>query len=60
MTNRPERPHQHDSTETLKSALARASTDAQSYAQTGPKQHEDICHTLADEYLDELRIRGEL
>jgi hypothetical protein len=57
---RPERPHETTPTAILKDALARTSTDAQRYAQTGPKAHEDICHLLADEYLDELRERGEL
>jgi hypothetical protein len=60
MSNRPDRPHQYDSTATLKAALARTSADAQHYAQTGPKKYEDICHTLADEYLTELQQRGEL
>lgn len=60
MTNRPERPHELVPTPLLKGALARTSTDAKRYAQTGPKAHEDICHLLADEYLDELRTRGEL
>jgi hypothetical protein len=58
--SRPERPHETTPTPILKGALARTSTDAQRYAQTGPKTHEDICHLLADEYLDELRERGEL
>ncbi|MDX3035206.1 hypothetical protein [Streptomyces scabiei] len=57
---RPDRPHRHDSTETLKAALTQTSTDASRYAMTGPKQHEDICHQLADEYLTELQHRGEL
>lgn len=57
---RPDRPHRHDTTETLKAAIARTSTDAQHYAQTSPKRHEDICHQLADEYLTELQHRGEL
>lgn len=56
----PERPHEFVPTPLLKGALARSSKDAQRYAQTGPKEWEDICHLLADEYLDELRIRGEL
>jgi hypothetical protein len=60
MTNRPQRPHQHDTTDTLKAALARTSADAKRYAQTGPKKYEDICHLLADEYLTELQQRGEL
>ncbi|MFJ3699565.1 hypothetical protein ACIPW9_36485 [Streptomyces sp. NPDC090052] len=54
------RPHQHDSTEVLKAALARTSEDAKRYAQTGPKKWEDATHEIADEFLDELRIRGEL
>lgn len=58
--NRPERPHRHDSTDTLKAALARNNEDAKRYAQTGPKQYEDMCHLIADEFLDELQIRGEL
>lgn len=58
--NRPERPHRHDPTSTLKAALARTSADAQRYAQAGPKQHEDMCHLMADEFLDELQHRGEL
>jgi len=60
MANRPERPHESVPSPLLKGALTRSSTDAQRYAETGPKAHEDICHLLADEYLDELRIRGEL
>jgi hypothetical protein len=59
-TIRPDRPHQSTPTPLLKAALARTSQDAQRYAQTGPKEHEDICHLLADEYLDELRTRGDL
>lgn len=58
--NRPERPHRHDPTDILKDALARTSADAQRYALTGPKQHEDMCHLMADEFLDELQHRGEL
>ncbi|MYU24613.1 hypothetical protein [Streptomyces sp. SID8352] len=60
--SRLERPHRNDSTGTLKTALARTSVDAKRYAQTGPKKFEDYCHChlLADEYLDELRLRGEL
>lgn len=58
--NRPKRPHQTVPTPLLKGALTRASQDAKRYAQAGPKAHEDICHLLADEYLDELRVRGEL
>lgn len=57
---RPERPHESTPTPLLLGALTRTSKDAQRYAQTGPKAHEDICHLLADEYLDELRTRGEL
>lgn len=38
------RPHEHDSTETLKQALTRTSKDAQRYAQTGPKAWEDAMH----------------
>ncbi len=57
---RPDRPHESVPTPLLKGALSRTSRDAQRYAQTGPKEHEDICHLLADEYLDELRERGEL
>lgn len=52
------RPHQHDSTEVLKEALARTSQDAQRYAQTGPKTWEDACHQIADQFLDELQQRG--
>ncbi|MFI6854448.1 hypothetical protein [Streptomyces sp. NPDC050416] len=58
--SRPERPHETTPTPILKGALARASQDAQRYAQTGPKAHEDVCHLLADEYLEELGERGEL
>ena len=53
------RPHQHDSTEVIKNALARTSKDAQRYAQTGPKAWEDAMHQIADEFLDELQQRGE-
>jgi len=53
------RPHEHDSTETLKQALARTSKDAQRYAQTGPKAWEDAMHQIADHFLDELQQRGE-
>ena len=60
MANRPERPHESVPTPLLKGALARTSTDAKRYAQTGPKAHEDICHLLADEYLTELQTRGEM
>lgn len=60
IANRPDRPHESVPTPLLKGALARSSRDAQRYAQTGPKEHEDICHLLADEYLDELRTRGDL
>ena len=60
MSDRPERPHRHDSTETLKAALARTSKDAQQFARTGPKAWEDINHQIADEFLEELQIRGEL
>jgi hypothetical protein len=60
MINRPERPHELVPTPLLKGALARSSADARRYAQTGPKEHEDICHLLADEYLTELQARGEL
>lgn len=59
-TLRPDRPHEATPTPLLKAALARTSQDAQRYAQTGPKAHEDVCHLLADEYLDELGKRGEL
>lgn len=59
-TIRPVRPHESTPTPLLKAALARTSQDAQRYAQTGPKQYEDICHLLADEYLDELQKRDEL
>jgi len=58
--SRPERPHETTPTPLLKGALARTSQDAKRYAQTGPKVHEDICHLLANEYLDELHTRGEL
>ena len=54
------RPHQHDSTKVLKEALARTSKDAQRYAQTGPKAWEDALHTIADAFLTELELRGEL
>ncbi|MGW2010827.1 hypothetical protein [Streptomyces nigrescens] len=54
------RPHQNDSTEMLKEALARTSQDAQRYAQTGPKKYEDALHQVADQFLDELQLRGEL
>lgn len=57
---RPERPHRNDPTPILKAALARTSEDAQRYALTGPKRHEDVCHLLADEMLEELQIRGDL
>lgn len=60
MANRPERPHRHVDTETLKAALKRSSMDAQRYARSGPKKHEDVMHLLADEMLEELRIRGAL
>ncbi|MCX4707082.1 hypothetical protein [Streptomyces sp. NBC_01373] len=60
MTALPDRPHRHDTTETLKAALARTSADARRYAQTGPKQYEDACHAIADQFLDELQARGEL
>ncbi|MFJ6729346.1 hypothetical protein ACIQPQ_31040 [Streptomyces sp. NPDC091281] len=60
MANRPKRPHESVPTPLLRGALARTSQDAKRYAQTGPKVHENICHLLADEYLDELRTRGEL
>ncbi|MGW0920143.1 hypothetical protein ACWD3J_14135 [Streptomyces sp. NPDC002755] len=56
----PNRPHRHDSTEVLKAALARVGADARRYARTGPKAHEDACHTIADQFLDELQQRGEL
>jgi hypothetical protein len=55
-----DRPHRHESTDVLKAALARTSADARRYALTGPKQHEDACHTIADQFLDELEQRGEL
>lgn len=58
--NRPARPHETTPTPLLKAALARTSVDAGRYALTGPKLYEDICHLLADEYLDELRTRGDL
>lgn len=54
------RPHQHDSTEVLKVALARTGKDAKRYAQTGPKKWEDALHQIADGFLDELQARGEL
>ncbi|MEU1078607.1 hypothetical protein ABZ404_39120 [Streptomyces sp. NPDC005878] len=54
------RPHQRDSTETLKAALARTSHDAQRYAQSGPKKFEDALHRVANQFLDELEARGEL
>lgn len=57
---RPERPHEFASTESLKTGLANASRDARRYAQTGPKQWEDVQHLIANEFLDELQQRGEL
>jgi hypothetical protein len=54
------RPHRHETTEVLKAALARTSTDARHYAQTGPKKHEDALHQIADQFLDELQARGGL
>lgn len=54
------RPHQHDSTDTLREALARTSQDARRYARTGPKKYEDALHQIADDFLDELELRGEL
>jgi hypothetical protein len=57
---RPERPHKFASTASLKTGLANASRDARRYAQTGPKQWEDIQHLIANEFLDELQRRGEL
>lgn len=55
----PEHPDQDDSTQTLKEALARLSRDARRYAHTGPKVREDAAHQIADQFLDELRRRGE-
>lgn len=60
IANRPERPHRYDSTETLKAAIARNNEDAKRYARTGPKATEDMLHAITDEFLDELRIRGEV
>ncbi|WP_331746762.1 hypothetical protein OH809_45425 (plasmid) [Streptomyces sp. NBC_00873] len=60
MTISVPRPHQHDSTEVLKTALALTSADAKRYAQTGPKEWEDALHQIADGFLDELQFRGKL
>lgn len=54
------RPHRYDTTEVIKCALRRTARDARRYAATGPKWSEDVMHQVADQFLDELRDRGEL
>jgi hypothetical protein len=60
IANRPERPHRHDSTETIKAALVRNNEDAKRYARTGLNVDGDMLNAITNEFLDELRIRGEL
>lgn len=57
---RPERPHRLTDSRRIRTALINAGEQARYYAANGRREDEDICHLLANEYLDELQVRGEI